>query len=99
MAKKVDITEKLNFEEQPVLIINGEEIKVNNDAKSMLKLIGTLDTKDGTEIVTKGYGLIFAESEQKKIEKMNLSMSDFTTVVKEAIDLAINNEENEEGEQ
>lgn len=99
MAKKLDITEKLNFEEQPALIIKGREIKVNNDAKSILKLIGILDDNNGTEIVTKGYGLIFAESEQKKIENLNLSMIDFTTVVKEAIALVINNEGNEEGEQ
>ena len=36
MAKTIDITEKLNFEESPVLLIQGHEIHVNDDAVTML---------------------------------------------------------------
>ena len=38
MAKIIDITEKLNFEKPPVLLIQGREIHVNDDAVTMLSV-------------------------------------------------------------
>ena len=39
MAKIIDITEKLNFEKPPVLLIQGREIHVNDDAVTMLSVM------------------------------------------------------------
>lgn len=41
MAKKiVDITEKLNFDENPVLKVKDVTIEVNSDAATVLKIMG-----------------------------------------------------------
>ena len=42
MARKVDITDKLSFEENPSLVIKGEVLEVNADAPTMLKVMGCL---------------------------------------------------------
>lgn len=45
MVKKVDITEKLNFDENPKMVIKGVEIEVNADAETMLKIMGEFSSK------------------------------------------------------
>ena len=40
MAKKVNITEKLELDGNPSLIIGKEELEVNADAATMLKIMG-----------------------------------------------------------
>ena len=39
MAKVVDITDKLTFDGNPCLMINGEKLEVNADAPTMMKVI------------------------------------------------------------
>ena len=39
MAKTIDITDKLSFDENPKMIIAGEEIEVNADAEAMIRLM------------------------------------------------------------
>ena len=42
MAKVIDITDKLSFEEKPAILIKGKRIEVNNDASTMLKLFAKI---------------------------------------------------------
>lgn len=88
MAKRVDITDKLQFDENPVLIIKGQELEVNTDAPTMLKIMNLM-TDDGVEInqVNEAYKLIFPEASRNKIEEMKLSVKDWITVVQEAMTL------------
>lgn len=44
MARKVNITEKLSFDENPCLVIRGEEYEVRSDAKTMLEIMGDFPT-------------------------------------------------------
>ena len=46
MAKRVDITEKLSFDENPCLVIKGKELEVNTDAPTMLKVMGIMSNDD-----------------------------------------------------
>ena len=39
MARKIDITDKLTFDGNPVLVIKGKELEVNADAPTMLKVM------------------------------------------------------------
>lgn len=89
MAKMVDITDKLNFEEKPVIKIKETELKVNNDADSMLKMIDALsgDTDDA-KIVSKCIPLLFDAADRKKLEKLKLSFADYAMAIRTAIDLA-----------
>lgn len=98
--KKVDITEKLSFEENPVLIVKGKELEVNTDAATVLKIMGIVG--DGTSMSPKkiadAYELIFTDEAKKEIDSMKISFDDFIVIVKQAITLISGNSEEEQGE-
>lgn len=99
MSKVVDITEKLSFDTNPVLKVKGEEIEVQSDAETMLKIMGMFqDDKSEMETVVGAAGLIFSPNDQKKIKKMGLQMKDYIILVQEAMSLAMGTEE-DQGEQ
>ena len=89
MAKKiVDITEKLSFDENPVLKVKDVTVEVNSDAATVLKIMG---------IFSKGASakdeLIFNEKDRKKIDKLNLQFKDFQTIIMAAVDMITGDEE------
>ena len=60
MAKVVDITDKLTFEENPSLEIKGKTIEVNADAPTMLKVMGLMGREDpGIQEIMEAFGLMF----------------------------------------
>lgn len=99
MAKVIDITDKLDFEGNPKIKIKEEEIEINADATTMLKLMGALGKidKPGPKEVLEMYELIFNPSERKKIQKLKLNFEDFTNVIFIAIGL-IQGEDDTQGE-
>ena len=58
MAKVIDITDKLNFEESPAITIKGQVYKVNDSAETMLKLMGLFDDRPEAEEVPAAYELL-----------------------------------------
>ena len=50
MAKVIDITDRLDFDENPVIKVRGVELEVNADAATMLKVMGLLSEKDAPGI-------------------------------------------------
>ncbi|NBI64938.1 hypothetical protein D3Z38_18325 [Clostridiales bacterium] len=92
---KKDITEKLNFEENPKLVIKGAEIEVDTDATTVLKVMGAIGNESDLtpKDVVKVYETIFKEKERQKIEKLQLKMRDFQVLVSEAISLITGDEE------
>ena len=101
MSKIIDITDKLNFEEKPIIKVKDVEIKANNDAVTMLKVIALFDN-DGKGMSVKNvldiYNLLFNEENQQKIESLKLNFEDFSTLVVNAAQAVINNGEEVEGE-
>lgn len=100
MVRKVDITEKLSFEENPILVIKGKELEVNTDAETVLKLMGTIGDTENTsqKEVLNMYELIFPESSRNVIRDLALSFNDLKLVIQEAMSL-ITEEDNASGEQ
>lgn len=101
MSKIIDITDKLNFEEKPIIKVKDVEIKANNDAVTMLKVIALFDN-DGKGMSVKNilniYNLLFNEENQQKIDSLKLSFEDFSTLVVNAAQAVINDNEEAEGE-
>lgn len=101
MAKVVNITDKLELEGNPHLVIKDEELEVNADAATMLKIMGKYAEFDPNATTPKDildlYTLMFPAESQKKIEKLKISFKDLQTVVMEAQKL-ITGEEDTEGE-
>lgn len=104
MAKKVDITEKLELDENPCLVIQGEELEVNADAATVLKIMGMFKDAQSNEnemsqaqYTLKMYNLIFPPKSQKLIEEKKLSFADLQRVIEAAMDL-IQGDDEPEGE-
>ncbi len=97
MAKVVDITEKLSFEENSKLVIKGKELEINADAATVLKLMGTFGKGEGTpKQLAEMYDLLFPEKSKKEIGKQKLSFKDLAVIIQAAVSLAIG--EGDEGE-
>ena len=94
MSKIIDITNKLNFDERPKLVINGTEIEVNNDAISFIKAIALFDSENGVSSsdILSALELLFDEENREKIAKLHLSFADLSTVIKTAIELIADND-------
>lgn len=101
MAKIVNITDKLEMDGNPFLVIKDESLEVNADAATMLKLMGKYGETQEAEATPKDildlYDLMFPKESQKKIEKLKLSFKDLTVLVEEAQKL-IAGEDEPEGE-
>jgi len=100
MAKIVDISEKLSFDENPILKIGDLEVEVNSDAETMLKLMGTLDKGESMSAVKESMELLFEKGavkicslKDKKGKK--LSASSLSKIVETAIELVVGNNEGE----
>lgn len=102
MSKIIDITNKLNFEEKPIIKVKDVEIKANNDAVTMLKVIALFDERgegESVKDILNIYNLLFDEENRKKVESLKLSFEDFSTLVMESAQFIANNgEESDEGE-
>lgn len=86
--KKIDITDRLNFEENSCLIIKGKEIEVNSDAPSMLRVLQFMDSEDiGAKEINEAYETLFPKESREKISKLKLNFSDLIVVIKAAVEL------------
>lgn len=89
----MDITEKLELDGNPCLIIKGEEYEVNADAATMLKIMGEISNVENqgeegkVEHVFRLYNLIFPEETQKKFEENRIGFRDLNTIIEFALDL------------
>lgn len=95
MARVVDITEKLSFEENPKLLIKGKEFEVDSSAETVLKIMGKLGNDEHAvpKTVVEMYELLFSEKDRKEIKKLKLNFRDFQKLVEAAIDLVVGGEE------
>lgn len=90
MGKIVDITDKLAFDENPCLVINGKKLEVNSDAPTMLKVMALMaDGNASIKEIMDTYNLMFTTEAKSMIEEMHISFNDLITVVKEAVNLIV----------
>lgn len=89
MSKLIDITDKLNFEEKPIVKVKDTELVINNDAVSMLKVAALFEDGNGKskDVITM-YHLLFEESERAKIDALKLNMHDFSAIISESAKIA-----------
>ena len=88
MARIIDITDKLVFDENPRLVIKGKELEVNGDAPTMLKVMALMSGDDpGMDEIGKAYGLLFPEKAREAIDALKLSVPSWMVLVQEAVSL------------
>lgn len=83
------LTDKLSFEENPKLEIKGTVLEVKSDARTVLKLMDVVNREGEVEGALKAVDLLFSEKDRKALDKLNLSMQDYTTVIATAMELAV----------
>lgn len=96
MAKVIDITDKLSFDQNPQVIIRDQQFEVNADAKSMLEIMGLFSSKSDAEAAIGAYEILFSKKDREKIDKMKLPFKDLMKIIQIAMDLVSG--EGEQGE-
>lgn len=101
--KRIDITDKLSENVNPVIVVYGEELEVKADAKTVLKLMGIArdSNKDDVERMLDAVELLFDKKENKKLqdimEKKKLTFENYMTIIMAAMDAATGG--NDEGKE
>ena len=93
MGKVIDITDKLSFDESPVIEIRDQRVEVNADAETVLRAMAALEEGTGAKQVISLYQLMFPEESRKIIEGLHLQFADFRVLVETAIQLVTGYEE------
>lgn len=96
--KVINITDKLNFEENPKIKIKDIELEVCSDAPKMLEVMQELTGTTTVRNINKIYETIFSEKDRNKINELNLKFEDFTKLIECAVDLVINPSGEDKGE-
>lgn len=96
MPKIVDITEKLSFDQNPVLKIKDIEIEVNSDAKTILEIMGNFKTKAEVEASLDSVDKLFSREDQEKLDGLKLQFSDFMAVISAAMELVMGDTQGEQ---
>lgn len=98
MSKVIDITEKLSPAGLPRIRIRGEELEVNNDAETVLRLMGMVSDGLNNDDVSAVLELLFPEESRKKMAEMKLKFRDYLLVASTAMDLAVDADGDDPGE-
>lgn len=96
MARILDITEQLNFEENPQIKVKDLLIEVNTDATTALKLMQILSQSQGEfnfDSMTAMYNQLFNEEDRAKIDSLNLQFKDWNTLIKNAMSFILDSED------
>ena len=90
------LTDKLKFEENPKIEIEGTILVVNSDAETVLKLMDVVNKKGEVEGALEAVNLLFSPKDRKELSDLKLSMADYTTVITTAMQLAVGQDPDEE---
>lgn len=97
--KKYDVTDKLSFEVNPIVVLKGEEFEIQADAKNIIEMITKAEGEDDFTGLLIAYEHLFSERDRKKIDKVKMNGKDFGTFVRACIALAIGRDPDEKDEE
>lgn len=86
---KYNLTEKLDFNSSPQIEIGDKVITVKADATTVLKVMELVTTTDEAKAFAEAKELLFSKEDNKVIDSLNLSMSDFIKLMQVAMSLAV----------
>lgn len=95
MAKIIDITNKLESNENPRIKIGEKEFEVNADAPTVLKIMALMQEDDFEAHVMDAFELLFSDKTRKELEKQKLSFPNLMTVIQIAMKCATGMDEEE----
>ena len=96
MAKIINITEQLNFEDKPKLKIKNITIEVDDSATNALKLMEIMSNAGENPTINdlnSMYHAVFSEADRAKIDKLSLNINDFSVLINAAMSLITGGQE------
>lgn len=96
MGKVIDITERLEGNENPSIRIGDKEYEINADAHTVLKIMGLMQDGDFESHILEAFNLLFPSKVRKEFEKMKLSFCNLIKIVEVAMKLATGEEDGED---
>ena len=96
MAKILDISDALHFEDSPKMkITNDLTVTVSNEAAVILEILPLIENgRSGAGLVT-ACNKLFSPEDYEAIMKLKLSFPDFMTLIRSAISLVTGDSEGE----
>ena len=91
-----NLTDKLNFEDNPKIKIKDKTLEVKADAETVLSLVSLLQEKGETQATLEAANLLFTEKDKKIIKSLKLGFQDYMTLISTAISLALGEDPDEE---
>lgn len=91
-----DLTDKLRFDQDPVLRIGEVKLTVRSDAEVVLSLVEALSDRGEAAGAREAARLLFSEADRKKLARLRLKMDDYLAVMKAAVQLAMGGDPGEE---
>jgi len=100
MAKVIDITDKLDFDTNPKLVVQGQELEVNTDAETVILVMGALSEDNQLKAMNKALNLLFKPEDIEKICNIKkngkkLTSNGLMTIINEAMTLVMGEEQGE----
>ena len=95
MSKTIDITDKLSFDDNPVLRIGDQEFEVNADAETVLRIIGALRNQDQAQAMLDAMNLMFTPEDIDRITKIKdkkgrpLTGTSLAAIIQTAVGLVV----------
>ena len=93
---KYNLTDKLKFNEDPVLQIRDTELTIKSDAEVVLQLMDIMSTKGELAAARDVLGLLLSPEDRKKLEGLKLKTNDYIAVMNAAVTLALGEDPEEE---
>ena len=92
---RYNLTEKLKFSDDPVLVIKKNELTVNSDAETVLQLMDILREKGEIAGAREAMSLLLSPADLEKLSALRLKMDDYIEVMKAAVQLAMGTDPDE----
>lgn len=90
-----NITDKLNFDEDPIIEVKGKKVTVKADADIVIELMFSATEKGEVQAALDAFELLFSEKDQKTIKGLHLKFEDYLTFMTTALNLAIGEDPDE----
>lgn len=99
MAKTLDITKRLKWDERPRLKVKDVEVEVNNSAETVIRVM-ELTAKGGlnNQGVLEMMNLLISVEDQQRLLALGMSFRDYAEIMMAAMDLVTDGDEEDQGE-
>ena len=89
MAKVIDITDRLDFDQNPVIRIKDTDIEINATAETMLRIMGMIGrvTSNDPEAIMEMTTLLFGKEGLETLLATGISFKDLLKIIQFTVDL------------